>query len=639
MNEINVNQNVNNTFKPFLNTQDRGISHFYLKQTMENDRYAPHHSEKEKGKKKGLLAIGTTAAIVTGTVFVALMTGKTQNISKGIKKALASLENKAATGKPHKYLTKFFKGLNKGGKVATNITPLKDWKFYEIMSSTNFTKKIWTKITNTYTRVNKNVVVGRQKKAVGSFNNFINDIEKQIQHTKKHDPTKASSETFKELEKLVQESKGKPREFFTEFDNRYQTMAEDMIFLKGEMKKRKFIGKDVIEGLITENTLAARKHEYVKALYQQKNGLSRSFDDLTQHARLELQNTNDLIYSIKKPKVENQLRSKTINLEKALKSLGKNGKETRKADLAKVQQTISEYKVLLKKEKANIPDKVHTRLCNQIDEFDAIFNNKTFEELTDVARVKLQKTNSLVNNIKDVNIRTSVTEKSTKLEEALATLGKNGEDTRKADLAAVKKAVDEYKALITKEKANVPEDLYKAVNKEADKLNKMFRENMSSKGVIQDIRTQVKKVYGDNSTEAINIKKSGQHAERELKKALDSEIRMYDKERDITVGSGPTDVLGLFAPAALFGVALSKDKTNDERVETTLTTGLPVLGGTGAYLWSVARQFSGGAALLFSIGTGVVLNHIGDTIFRKYKSYKENKHPQEYQTGIPNTHK
>lgn len=575
MTDINLTQNVNNTFKPFIDNDNKGNQRFFLYQDIPNDSYDPYHNEhsKKTRKNKGLFALGT-GALVTGAGFFIIATlGKTKAIPKGLKKLVKKIDEKANNNSSHKFFKKLNKGIDQGAKILTNITPIKDYTFYKIMNKTKFTKNLWQSVTNTYTRINKGVVVKHQKKALGSYDNFINEVEKQVKYTHEYNPEKTKTKDFKDLEKLIKVAKKQDKSFFNEFDIRYKNMMEDdMKYLQDIMEKESMITKDftkkIFKGTISENILMDKKTKYTQRIYAGKNNLSYSFKDISRHAKDDIQNFYDIIYSLKNTEVEQALKTDTKNLEKAFKKLGKEGKG-KKVNGIPGNENIQNIRKCINKCENKINE------LKESGKIDA--NNASYEKLT----TKLENLSDLFGEKKEMTIQGT----------------------------------------------------YSTSNKS---------------GLLQDIRQQVGRIWnsevGTEAEKKLNkkvdghIKKMGDKAEKDIKEALSSEIKMYDKQRDLTLGAGPTDILGLVGPAALFGVALKKDRNSDERVETTLKTGVPVLGGTCAYLWSIARQYNGGPALLFSLGTAAVLNFVGDNILNKYKHRKEEKHKQMHELGIPHTH-
>lgn len=99
----------------------------------------------------------------------------------------------------------------------------------------------------------------------------------------------------------------------------------------------------------------------------------------------------------------------------------------------------------------------------------------------------------------------------------------------------------------------------------------------------------------------------------------------FDKNAEFEVGSAPSDLLGLAAPLGVAAYAISKSDDKNERVSTTLTTGIPILGSIGAAFYGTIRSFAGPKNLGFALGTGFVLNFIGSSCDKLYKSYKEKR--------------
>ena len=67
-----------------------------------------------------------------------------------------------------------------------------------------------------------------------------------------------------------------------------------------------------------------------------------------------------------------------------------------------------------------------------------------------------------------------------------------------------------------------------------------------------------------------------------------------------------------------------------EKISAALKVGIPLLGTIGTYFYSAAKAFSGITNVAFSLGTGFILNRIGDSINNYYqKRFVENKTVKE----------
>ncbi len=107
-------------------------------------------------------------------------------------------------------------------------------------------------------------------------------------------------------------------------------------------------------------------------------------------------------------------------------------------------------------------------------------------------------------------------------------------------------------------------------------------------------------------------------------KAFDSELKLYDKFAEYSVGSAPTDVVGMLIPIVLGGYAVSKGENKDERISATLKAGIPIIGGVGTTFIAAAKMMTNMQGLLLGAATGLVLNAIGSKADETYKHYQEN---------------
>ncbi len=107
-------------------------------------------------------------------------------------------------------------------------------------------------------------------------------------------------------------------------------------------------------------------------------------------------------------------------------------------------------------------------------------------------------------------------------------------------------------------------------------------------------------------------------------KAFDSELKLYDKFAEYSVGSAPTDVVGMLLPVALGGYAVSKGEDKDEKISATLKAGIPIVGGVATTFVAAAKMMTNMQGLLIGAVTGIGLNAIGSKADETYKRYQEN---------------
>lgn len=185
----------------------------------------------------------------------------------------------------------------------------------------------------------------------------------------------------------------------------------------------------------------------------------------------------------------------------------------------------------------------------------------------------------------------------------------------------IKQSLNELKNSLAKSstKAKDGESYYS--QKESIKLENVIEnvngilDNASEKGLLQKILSKTKETLGANSKEYIQLKKLVDNINKNLNNAIENEgEKMFDKFAEAKVGAIPTDVCGLLSMFGLGAYAIAKGDDKNEKIEATLTKGIPLLGSIAAYFYAGAKAISGVKNLAFSFATGFVLNRIGDTI-------------------------
>ena len=106
--------------------------------------------------------------------------------------------------------------------------------------------------------------------------------------------------------------------------------------------------------------------------------------------------------------------------------------------------------------------------------------------------------------------------------------------------------------------------------------------------------------------------------------AFNDEFKLYDKFAEYSVGSAPTDVIGMLLPIVLGGYAVSKGENKDEKVSATLKAGIPIIGGVATTFVAAAKMMTNMQGLLIGAATGFVLNALGSKADETYKRYQEN---------------
>ncbi len=161
-----------------------------------------------------------------------------------------------------------------------------------------------------------------------------------------------------------------------------------------------------------------------------------------------------------------------------------------------------------------------------------------------------------------------------------------------------------------------------------DKINELLSvvKNAETKGTIEEILTTLNTSGFKNSNpKAFALAKTLTNQIRNAtNKAFDSELKLYDKFAEYSVGSAPTDVVGMLLPIVLGGYAVSKGENKDEKISATLKAGIPIIGGVATTFIAAAKMMTNMQGLLIGGATGLILNALGSKADETYKHYQEN---------------
>jgi len=128
------------------------------------------------------------------------------------------------------------------------------------------------------------------------------------------------------------------------------------------------------------------------------------------------------------------------------------------------------------------------------------------------------------------------------------------------------------------------------------------------------------------------ILKKANEAEISMNKAMFNETNKYfDKHRDLSLGSAPTDIVTIVGSSIIAGAVIAKANDKDERISKALTKGIPIIGTIGTSLLLSANMVSGTKALAYSGIAGIAISKIGgliDLARHKSKEKKLNKMKQ-----------
>lgn len=110
------------------------------------------------------------------------------------------------------------------------------------------------------------------------------------------------------------------------------------------------------------------------------------------------------------------------------------------------------------------------------------------------------------------------------------------------------------------------------------------------------------------------LEKTAQKACKALDNSIDMETsRLFDKIRDLEIGSAPTDLISLLGTttAVIFGVG--KAETKDEKISAALKFGIPAIGAVTTSLICTMSLVAAGPSLAIGMLSGFAINRIGET--------------------------
>ena len=117
--------------------------------------------------------------------------------------------------------------------------------------------------------------------------------------------------------------------------------------------------------------------------------------------------------------------------------------------------------------------------------------------------------------------------------------------------------------------------------------------------------------------------KQAQKAVESFDKSVHLETEeLFDKLRDLELGSAPTDILTLVISSWMILLGLEKAKNYEEKKTVMLKSGIPVIGGIITTMISATKLVSGGKSLALGILSGLVLNRAGTIADNIRKNYK-----------------
>lgn len=161
----------------------------------------------------------------------------------------------------------------------------------------------------------------------------------------------------------------------------------------------------------------------------------------------------------------------------------------------------------------------------------------------------------------------------------------------------------------------------KIYGQNVENLKKMIsNQDEKAPGKLQELLGLVEDKLPKSDYE--KILKTANRAEVSMNKAVYNETNKYfDKHRDLSLGSAPTDIVTIAASSLLAGVVIANANDRDDRISKALTKGIPIIGTIGTALVLSANMIAGTKAIICSGITGIVISKIGGLIdFARHKS-------------------
>ena len=182
--------------------------------------------------------------------------------------------------------------------------------------------------------------------------------------------------------------------------------------------------------------------------------------------------------------------------------------------------------------------------------------------------------------------------------------------------------VKENKSLLMSQWAKLKEHTITTSDKNLAKIHEEWKDTYlniikdlledTGTGEIQDMLSIYYKIAPfelSQSGASLAIKKAVQSFDKSVNYEI---VEFFDKVRDIRLGSAPTDVLTLLFSCVALTTGLGYAKNKDKRTSIMLKSGIPIIGGVAATMFTATKMVSGGKSLAFGLLSGIVLNQIGN---------------------------
>jgi len=156
-------------------------------------------------------------------------------------------------------------------------------------------------------------------------------------------------------------------------------------------------------------------------------------------------------------------------------------------------------------------------------------------------------------------------------------------------------------------------------NRLLDEVTKGKASVITQKDTLMDI---YKNVLEPKEYEKLNIKSD--KAVKNLDNAIGIETdKLFDKLRDLAIGSAPMDVAGIVTSIGVISWQLQKADNNDDRISISLKSGIPIVGGMLTSLYCALALVSAGPSLFLGLASGLAINKMGSIADKHRKEYKD----------------
>lgn len=146
------------------------------------------------------------------------------------------------------------------------------------------------------------------------------------------------------------------------------------------------------------------------------------------------------------------------------------------------------------------------------------------------------------------------------------------------------------------------------------------------KGNIQEILKSYKELADKNvisPEDYAKIEKTVNKTMKSLDKSIDLEAnQLFDKMRDLTLGSAPHDTLAFLSSLGVMGWGVSKADNNDERISVALKYGIPAIGAVAITIMCTVGLIASGPSLLIGFVSGLAINQLGELVDKVRKQYQ-----------------